>query len=214
MIIINFKAYSQATGNKARHLAEACEKARQETGERIVVSPSHTDLLRAEHLDLEVFSQHIDPVEPGSHTGSVSVEEVKATGAKGTLLNHSEKRLEEETLEKSIKTVREKGLTTVVCAQDPEECERFSSYSPDYIAYEPPELIGGDVSVSKSKPEVIEKAVERSSVPVMTGAGIKDKEDVEKSIEHGCEGVLVASGVVKAEKPHEEIVELAEGLKK
>lgn len=213
MIIINFKAYSEATGESARHLAEACEKARQETGERIVVSPSHADLLRAEHLDLEVFSQHIDPVEPGSHTGSATVEEVNSAGATGTLLNHSEQRLDEETLEDAIRIAKEKGLTTVVCAQDPDECERFSSYSPDYIAYEPPELIGGDISVSQSKPEVIEEAVERSSVPVLTGAGIKDREDVEKSIEHGCKGVLVASGVVKAEKPHEEVVELAEGLK-
>lgn len=213
MIVINFKAYSEATGKKARQLAEACEKARKETGERIVISPSNSDLLRAEHLDLEIFSQHIDPVNPGSHTGSVTVKEVKSAGATGTLLNHSERRLDEETLEKSIEISDDKGITTVVCAQNPDECEDFSSYSPDYIAYEPPELIGGDVSVSQSKPEVIEEAVKRSSVPVLTGAGIKNMEDVEKSMRHGCEGVLVASGVVKAKKPHEEILELAEGLK-
>lgn len=212
MIIVNFKAYEQATGEKARHIAEACEKARKETDEEIIITPSHADLLRAEHLDVEVFAQHLDPVEPGSHTGSVTAEEIVQAGATGTLLNHSENRIEDEKIESAIKRADQKDLTTVVCAQDPEECERLSKLEPDYIAYEPPELIGGNVSVSESKPELIEKAVNRSEVPVLTGAGIKNTEDVEKSIEHGCKGILVASGVIKAEKPHEELLELAEGL--
>lgn len=212
VIIVNFKAYSEATGEKARHLAEACEKARQETGKEIVIAPSHVDLLRAEHLDIEVFSQHLDPLSPGSRTGSTTAQQAKKAGATGTLLNHSEQRMEELELKESIKRAENQGMTTVVCAQNPEECEKFSKYEPDYIAYEPPELIGGDESVSESKPEVIEEAVERSKVPVLTGAGIKDTEDVKKSIEHGCHGVLVASGVVKAENPHEELLELAEGL--
>ncbi len=212
MIVVNFKTYSQASGQNARKIAEDCKAAAEETGKRVVVAPQPQDLLRLEELGIDVFAQHIDPVEPGSHTGHILPEGVKDAGASGTLINHSEKRLGPETIEETIEKARELGLTSIVCAQDPDECREYSGFGPDYVAYEPPELIGGDVSVSESKPELIEAAVEKSSVPVLTGAGIHTREDVEKSIELGCEGVLVASGVIKHEDPREETKRLCEGL--
>jgi len=209
MIIVNFKAYEKATGKKAEKLSQLCIEASEETGEKVVSVPQHQDLRITEG---EIFGQHLDPVEQGSHTGHITAEGLKSTGASGTLINHSEMRIKHEKIQKSIKRAKEEGLTTVVCAQSPEECEEVSKFRPDYVAFEPPELIGGDVSVSSAEPELIEEAVERSEVDVLTGAGIKSKEDVEKSIELGCKGVLVASGVVKSENPYEEIVELCEGL--
>lgn len=209
MIIVNFKAYEKATGKKAEELSQLCRKASEETGEKVVSVPQHQDLRITEG---EIFGQHLDPVEQGSHTGHITAEGLKSTGASGTLINHSEMRIEDEKIRKSIKRAKEESLRTVVCAQSPEECEEVSKYRPDYVAFEPPELIGGDISVSSAEPELIKEAVERSEVDVLTGAGIKSKEDVEKSIELGCKGVLVASGVVKSENPYEEIVELCEGL--
>ena len=213
MIIVNFKTYSSSTGEKARELGEICRKAREETGEEIVVSPATEDLLRLDHVNVPVFSQHVDPVEHGSHTGHTLIENVKAAGATGTLLNHSERRLPEEDISEIIRKASEKDLTTIACAQSPEECEKISKHDPDYIAYEPPELIGGDTSVSEAHPELVQKAVRSSGdVPTLTGAGIKEAKDVEKSIEFGCEGVLVASGVIKAEDPFKELMELTKGL--
>ena len=213
MIVINFKTYSAATGTGARKLAEICHRVENETGKKIVVSPTIEDLLRLDHVNVEVFSQHIDPVEPGSHTGHTLAENVKEAGAVGTLLNHSERRIPTDQINESVEKAHEKGLTTIVCAQNPEECEEFSKFNPDYIAYEPPELIGGDISVSSAKPELIEEAVDKSGdVPTLTGAGIKDAHDVSKSIELGCEGVLVASGVVKDENPYQKLKELCNGL--
>jgi len=211
MIIINFKSYAKATGNEAEELNRKIEKARKRTEKEIVVSPATVDLNRIESE--KMFSQHIDPVNPGSQTGHTTIESVKEAGAEGTLLNHSEKRLDSDTIKESVLMAREKDITTVVCAQNPEECGKYAEFDPDYLAYEPPELIGGDVSVSSAKPELIEEAVsEAGDVPVLTGAGIKSRKDVEKSKELGCEGVLVASGVVKAEDPFEEVLELCEGL--
>lgn len=211
MIIVNFKNYAQATGKAAETLNQKIEKARKRTDEEIVASPATADLNRIESE--KMFSQHIDPVNPGSHTGHTTIESVKEAGATGTLLNHSERRLESETIKESVAMAKDKGLTTVVCAQDPEECGEYAEFEPDYIAYEPPELIGGDVSVSSAKPELINEAVENAGdVPVLTGAGIKSREDVEKSVKLGCEGVLVASGVIKSENPYEEVLELCEGL--
>lgn len=213
MIVVNFKAYSESTGQEARKIAEICRKASQDTGKKVIAVPTAEDLLRLDHVDIETFSQHIDPVKPGSHTGHTLPENVKEAGASGTLLNHSERRIPEEDIEAAVEKAEKHGLTTIVCAQDPEECEKFSQFKPDYIAYEPPELIGGDTSVSDAKPELIEEAVEKSgSTPTLTGAGIKDAKDVEKSIELGCEGVLVASGVVKAEDSYKAVKQLCEGL--
>ncbi|MFB6191016.1 MAG: triose-phosphate isomerase [Candidatus Nanohaloarchaea archaeon] len=210
MIVVNFKAYSEAAGEKARQLSERCAEVADETGEEVVVVPAHPDISRIGAV--ETFSQHIDPVQPGSHTGHVTAEAARKAGASGTLLNHSEKRMEQEDIEAAIERAEENGLETIVCAKSPEECAELSKLGPDYVAFEPPELIGGDVSVSEAEPELIQEAVERSEAPVLTGAGIKDREDVEKSIELGCEGVLVASGVVKAEKPGEAARELCKGL--
>lgn len=213
MIVVNFKTYADATGEKARKLGEICSKVRTEKEEEIVVSPATEDLLRLDHVDIPVFSQHVDPSDPGSHTGHTLVENVKDSGATGTLINHSERRISEEKIQKAVEKAKEKGLTTIVCAQSPEECEKLGQYKPDYIAYEPPELIGGDTSVSEAKPELIQRAVTSSGkVPTLTGAGIKDAEDVSKSIQLGCEGVLIASGVVKSHDPYEELLELCEGL--
>jgi len=212
MILVNFKTYSEASGKKARELAEKCMEASKDSGENVIVAPSIYDVLRLEELDIEVFSQHLDPIEPGSHTGHVTPEGIGKCGISGTLLNHSERRMEDERIKNAVRRAGENDLTTIVCAQNPEECGELSGYRPDYIAFEPPELIGGDTSVSQSKPELIEKAVERSSVPVLTGAGIHRREDVEKSMELGCEGVLVASGVVKDENPYQEVMELCRGL--
>jgi len=213
MIVVNFKTYSEATGEEARNLGEICRKVRHETDEEIIVSPATEDLLRLDHVEIPVFSQHVDSADPGSHTGHTLIEDVKEAGATGTLINHSERRIPKEDIKDSVEKAREKDLTTVVCAQSPEECEKLSKYKPDYIAYEPPELIGGDTSVSEAQPELIQRAVRASGdVPTLTGAGIKNTKDVQKSIELGCEGVLVASGVVKSDDPYEELMELSGGL--
>ncbi|MFB6208732.1 MAG: triose-phosphate isomerase [Candidatus Nanohaloarchaea archaeon] len=212
MIIVNFKAYEQAQGPNAVEIAEDCISAMERTGEKVIACPSFQDMLRLEDHDIEVFSQHLDPVDPGSHTGSVLAEGLRKSGASGTLINHSERRMEEERIRQAIERADSNGLTTVVCAQTPEECGRLSQFHPDYIAFEPPELIGSQTAVSKAKPKLIEEAVESSEVPTLTGAGIKDRKDVEKSVDLGCEGVLVASGVVKADDVEQEVKQLCRGL--
>lgn len=212
MIVVNFKAYENAVGENSEEIIEACREASEDTGERVIVAPQPEDLFRVE--DVEAFAQHVDGVEPGSHTGSILAKGVKDAGASGTLINHSENRLRDRAIEASVNAAKSLGLETIVCARSPEECGKYSEFQPDFIAFEPPELIGGDNPVSEAKPGLIEEAVERTEegVETLTGAGIKSKEDVEKSVELGCEGVLVASGVVKAKDIYGEVKELCEGL--
>lgn len=210
MLIVNLKTYEESTGKKAAKIAEECFRAGKKTGKKVLVAPQPQDMLRIDNPN--ICSQHMDAVEPGSHTGHLLGESIKEAGASGTLINHSERRIPKEKIKDIIKRAEKLDLTTFVCAHSPEECEEFSKLDPDYVSYEPPELIGGDISVSKAKPELIEAAVERSSVPILTGAGIKSTEDVKKSIELGCEGVLVASSIVKAENTFEQAKRLCEGL--
>lgn len=213
-IIVNFKAYNEALGEKAEILAEKFTEVDGKTDGDVIVSPTAVDLLRTVDKDIKTFAQHAGPLDTGSHTGHTVAEAVEVSGASGTLINHSEKRMDTEDIESAVERCESLGLKTVVCAQTVDEVEEYSSFDPDFIAFEPPELIGGDTAVSQAEPEVIEEAVERTAegVETLTGAGIKSSEDVSKSIELGCQGVLVASGVVKSENPVESLENLCEGL--
>lgn len=209
--IINYKTYEMGTGSKALRLSEIMEEVSKETGERIIASPQPTDLDRINQgVDIPIFSQHIDPIEYGSHTGWILPEVVKEMGVEGTLINHSERKLPTEKLRKAIKRAKELDLTTVVCCETPQKCREISEFRPDYIAIEPPELIGSGIPVSKAQPEVIENAENaiENNVPLLCGAGINDHDDVQRAEELGAEGVLVASAIVKADDRKKALVDL------
>lgn len=214
MIITNFKTYKSATGDMAVKLAKIHDEVASETGADIQVVVQAIDLLNVKNIvSIPVLSQHIDPVNFGSATGHILPEVVKMAGASGTILNHSERRLDREVLQKSIERAKEVGLKTIVCAETPEEGASFLEFDPDYIAVEPPELIGGDISVSTAKPEIIENAVKLiGSEKLLIGAGIKNGEDVRIVKKLGAQGVLLASGVTKADDPKAVLLDLVSGL--
>ena len=214
MIITNFKTYESATAEHAISLADIHQQVAEELGVDIRVCVQAIDLAPViENVNIPVLSQHIDPVGFGSYTGHIMPESVKAVGAEGTILNHSERRLDIEVLKKSIERAKEVGLTTIVCAETPEEGARFLEFNPDYIAVEPPELIGGDISVSSSQPEIIENAAKLiGTEKLLVGAGVKTGEDVRIAVKLGAKGVLLASGVTKAEDPKSVLMDLASGL--
>lgn len=213
VLVINFKGYRKGIGAEAHETARKCVEASQDFDSELVICPQSEDLLRMDDINAQVFAQHISSFKPGSHTGHPIAEAVSEAGASGTLINHSERRIiNGDMIQNTIERARETELTTIVCAQTPEECEKLSRLEPDYIAFEPPELIGGDTAVSEAEPELIEEAYKRSEVPLLAGAGIKDSDDVEKAVELGCEGVLVASGVVKADRVEDAVEELMSGL--
>jgi triosephosphate isomerase len=214
-IIVNFKVYEQATGDMAVELAKLHEKVAKETGASIGIAVTAIDLQRvSEAVSIPVFAQHIDPVSYGSGTGQILPEQVKDVGAYGTLLNHAECQVGDIALKQSIEMARELDLFTVVCANTPEKGAEIMKFNPDLIAVEPPELIGGDVSVSKADPSIIEKAVSLiGKNRVLVGAGIKTGEDVRIALALGASGVLLASGVTKAADPYAVLMDLVSGLK-
>ncbi len=220
IIIVNFKAYKESLNSNGLKLAEVCEDVAIEYGANIAVAPQHIDLREIKsETDLHVFAQHIDPLEKaGAYTGHMVAENLKSFGVDGSLINHSEKRVDFEKIKKSIGILKVLGLTSVCCAATPEEAGQLAVFGPDFIAIEPPELIGSGVSVSNAQPEVVTKSVEivkqaNPSVKVLCGAGITTGEDVKKAIELGTHGILVASGVVKAADPRKVLADFAVNLK-
>ena len=219
LIIVNFKTYLEATGKKAVELAKKAEKVSLETKVSIGVAPQFTDIATvAETVNIPVFAQHTDPIQPGSHTGHVLAEAVKETGATGTLINHSERQLKLSDIDAIIRITREKGLVSVVCANNPTISAAVATLKPDVLAIEPPELIGTGIPVSKAKPTVITNTARlvreiNRKVVILCGAGISHGEDVAAALRLGTRGVLVASGIVKAKGQYTVLREFAEATR-
>ena len=219
VIIVNFKTYLEATDEKAVELAKKAEKVSLETKVSIGVAPQFTDIANiAKVVSIPVFAQHVDPIQPGSHTGHLLAESVKEAGAMGTLINHSERQLKLSDIDAVIKITREKGLVSVVCANNPAISASVATLKPEIIAIEPPELIGTGIPVSKAKPEVITDTIKlvreiNKKVVILCGAGISRGEDVKAALRLGTQGVLVASGIVKAKDPYTILREFAEAIR-
>lgn len=200
--IINFKTYKQATGKNAFKLAKICDKVAKQKKANIIICVQPADMWMSKKVSIPVFAQHIDPVSQGQTTGYVLAEDVKAEGAKGTLLNHSEHKMTFARLKKAVEICRKNKLKIIICANTPAEAKKVKVLDPDYIAVEPPELIGGKISISESKPDVITKTTRAiKKIPILVGAGVHKKADVSTAVKLGAKGILVASGVVKAKDP-------------
>lgn len=213
-LIVNFKTYPSASGQKALELAKICEKIAKETGVRIAIAAQAVDLRHlVNEVTIPVLAQHFDLAEEGAFTGHVTPYSLKAMGVYGSLLNHSERRLELDTLEESLDIARNLGLFTIVCADTAYTGKAVSQLEPNMVAVEPPELIGGDISVCTASPQVVIDSIAMIEVgKVLVGAGVKERKDVAMAIAHGASGVLVSSGVTKAQDQEHVMRELAEGV--
>jgi len=218
VIIVNLKTYSEASGEGALSIAKAAESVAKETGRRIIVAPPISDLaLVCSSVSIPVFSQHVDNVKIGSTTGFVPPEGAKAAGASGTLINHSEHRLVMADIEQLVKRCESLGLTTVLCSNNIAVSRALAAINPAFVAIEPPELIGGDISVTDANPEIVSVAVAvireiSPEIGILTGAGVKNGRDVAMALELGTDGVLLASGVAKAKDPRAVLLDLASGI--
>lgn len=204
LIVVNFKTYESASGQSAEDLAASMEKFTNRNFRMIaVVSAFDLHSIASNSTNLEVWSQHLDPVGKGSYTGWLEPESAIYRGAVGTIINHAEHKV-------SIKHVKElmemlpSDFPICACAADVSEAIELAKLNPTFIAVEPPELIGGDISVTTADPSIVTDTVKavksvNSNVRVLCGAGVKNGSDVRKAIELGAEGVLLASGVTKAE---------------
>lgn len=220
IIVLNFKTYRESTGIEALRLAEICEDISREYSVQIVVVPQVADIhVISSAVNIPVYAQHVDGVGYGGFTGHVTAASLKAAGAAGSLINHSERRLKLAEIEASITACRSFGLKTIVCTNNVATTRSAAALEPDFVAVEPPELIGSGIPVSKANPEVIRGSVAAvkdiaPKVAVLCGAGITHGEDLRSAIELGSEGVLLASGIIKAADPRKALEDLVSGVLK
>lgn len=186
MLLINFKKY--ISGEKALVLAKICKKVSDETNIKIIICVQPQDI----YSEIECWSQKPeDPKFPFV----------------GTLINHSDYSVD---LGSWILDLRVKKC---ICVNNTEEAVAAAKFNPDYIAYEPHELIGSrGKSVASEKYSNIQDLISKISVPVLIGAGIHSPEDIKIGLALGAKGFLLATDVVKAQDPEKELRELAEAF--
>ena len=215
-LIINMKTYSECMDKKAIKLAKICHDLRNQAKKlnvEIILCPQTLDLKDVVRTKVTTFAQHIEICSPGAHTGWPIADNFKSCGAKGTLISHSEHILDTISVKKRILLAKKLGFVSCVCARDIKTAKKIAKYNPDFIAVEPAELIGGDISISTSNPKLISDSVKAcGSVPLLVGAGVKNSSDVRIAVGLGAVGILVASGVVKAKNQKKVILDLLSGF--
>ena len=217
MFVINCKNYEEIAGDKIIKIVKTAEKISKKYKVKIAICPPQHLIGLVSNSSIPILAQHIDDSKIGSTTGFVIPELLKKSKVKGSLINHSEHRISSKEIEKLIMKLKELKMISILCVKDVAEVKKYVKLNPDYIAIEPPELIGSGKAVSKEKPELIAKAASivnnsKNKTKLLCGAGIVSGEDVAKATELGSEGILVASGIIKAKNWNAVISEFSKAL--
>lgn len=217
MLLINCKNYTSMSDNDTRDFVRGAHEVSRSSGTEIVISPPQHLLKWLTGLGINIMAQHVDTASPGSSTGHITPELLKNSGIYGTIINHSEHRIPPDDIKKTIHTLKKLKMVSVVCTQSVDETIMCARMRPDYVAIEPPELIGTGKSISTQQPTLIRDA--RSGMNkldthtrLLCGAGIVNGRDVSAALRLGSSGVLVASGVVKVDEPLQVLEELADAF--
>jgi len=214
IVILNFKTYTESSGVNALKLAKALENVANESGITMVAAPQTADIFRINNeTNIPIFAQHIDPISPGGHTGSNLLECLIESGINGTLLNHSEIRMKLADIGELVTKIRGNELFSVVCTNNIETSVAAATLNPNFVAVEPPELIGSGIPVSQAEPEIVEGTVAKvkkvnKNVEVLCGAGISTGEDMKAAMDLGASGVLLASGIILDDNPEKALLDL------
>jgi triosephosphate isomerase len=219
LFIINYKNYEEIAGDKASKLASIASSVAKKYRIKIAIAPPQHLLSAIKNYSGPVLAQHVDNVKAGSTTGFVVPELLKKSKISGSLINHSEHRIQSNDIVELVARLRDLKMISVVCVKDVSEAAKYARINPDYIAIEPPELIGTGRAVSTEKPDLITKAAQavqaaKNKTKLLCGAGIVTGLDVRKAIELGSEGILVASGIIKAKNWNRIIEEFAKEMPK
>ncbi len=205
MLVINCKNYAEVSSpKKLLQLANSALKASKKYKAKIAIAPpSHMCTWLAQSSKITVLAQHVDIQGTGSTTGYVIPEMLANSKIAGAIINHSEHRVPISHIQETVSRLSKMHLLSIVCAKNAAESGKMAKINPNYVAVEPPDLIGSGKSVSKHKPKIISGsakavALAKNRTKLLCGAGIVTAEDVSSAISLGSKGILVASGVIRA----------------
>jgi len=217
LFIINCKNYDEISGKEITRLVKIAQSVSKKYGIKIAVAPPQHLLSQVTSFSIPILAQHVDNAKVGSTTGFIIPELLKKSNVKGAIINHSEHRISSKEIEQLVLRLKKLKMISVVCVKNVAEASRYAKLNPNYIAIEPPELIGTGKAVSKERPELITRTATavksaKNQTELLCGAGIVSGQDVKKSIELGSKGILVASGIVKAKNWQKIIEEFAKAM--
>jgi len=217
MFVINCKNYEEISGDKIIKFVKIAEKVSKKYKVKIAIAPPQHLIALVANSSIPILAQHIDDSKVGSTTGFVIPELLKKSKVSGSLINHSEHRISSKEIVKLVSKLKKLKMISVLCVKNVSEARKYAKLNPNYIAIEPPELIGSGKAVSKEKPGLIIKAADavksaKNNTKLLCGAGIVSGEDVAKAAELGSKGILVASGIIKEKDWNKVITEFAKSM--
>ncbi len=192
-------------GETLLKIAKDLDKLSEKYGVDILLDVPDTELKNiADNVkNVKVFSQHLDSLAVGKGMGRTLAEAVKATGAVGVMLNHAERKLTLEELEKAMARANEVGLLTMVCADSVEEVKAIAKLGPDILVAEPTELIGTGKAPDKAYVDEVIRVIKEINPDIMPfpSAGVSKGQDCYNIVKAGSYGSGCSSAIAKAENP-------------
>ena len=192
-------------GDEVLEYAKAADAAAKEYDVDVIFVAPYTDIRRVrENTErLIVFAPYMDAIYPGRGIADVLPEALKAAGAQGVVLNHSERPMTLTAIKKTIERANELDMLSFVCVDTISEAQAIAHLHPDIMNPEPTELIGsGKVSNMDYVKEVVRavKAID-PAILVEQAAGITTAQQVYDFIMAGSEAGGAASGILKSSDP-------------
>lgn len=214
MIWLSLKTYREASDDNAVKLAEIMKSVSAKFKVPIIPCVQPMDIYKIKKdVEIEVWAQHIDPIDPGRHFGWISPYSIKKAGATGTVINHAERSVDMKTIKDTLDSAKRYSLKTLVICETQEQAITVSSWKPDYVAYEHGRLIAGPKSMIDEDEKGVKHLAKVIPQPLIVGAGITSARHVRKTLRAGGAGVILASAVVKAKNPRVKLTELARAFK-
>jgi triosephosphate isomerase len=203
-------------GDAVLEYARVADEVSREFDVDVLFVAPYTDIRRVkENTDrLIVLAPYMDPIRPGRGIADVLPEALKAAGAQGVVLNHSERPVPFDQLKKTLERANELDFLTFVCSDTIENSKKIALLHPDIMNPEPTELIGsGKVSDMGFVRDAINaiKSID-TSILIEQAAGITTPKQVYDFIMNGSDAVGSASGILTSAKPYELLKEMVRAV--
>lgn len=204
-------------GDAVLELAKAADSCAEECDVDVLFIAPYVDIRRiAENTRrLIIFAPYMDVLRPGRGIAHILPESLKAAGAHGVVVNHSERPMSLSAIRETIDRANELDLLTFACADTIQETRAVAQFHPDILNPEPSELIGttggGDLDFMYRSVEAVKSV--STQILVEQAAGITSGDQVYKYISAGAEGVGVASGIAAAADPIATMTEMIRAVK-
>ena len=192
-------------GDQILKLALAADRASKEYDVDVAFTTPFCDIRRiAEETErLFIFAPHMDAIPIGRGLADILPESIKAAGAEGVLLNHTEKPITFAIMQKTIERANELGLQVLAIADTIDEAKAIAMLKPAVITAEQSDLVGRGIIADESYIAGTTNAIKsvNPDILVLQAAGIKDENDVYKMIIDGAEATGTSSAVGLADDP-------------